>query len=67
MDFHKITHDICEVAKHWHLPVFVGLIGSVKVIPKINGQGVISGLGEIPGDNILPKEILISLSSRRGL
>ena len=67
MDLHKLAHDVCEVAKHWHLPVFVGLISSVKVIPKINGQGVISDLGEVPGDNVLPKEILNSLISRRSL
>lgn len=27
----------------------------------------ICDLGEAPGDNIIPREILISLSSRRGL
>jgi len=63
MDPHKLIHDACEVVKHWHLPVFVGLIGSVKVIPKINGQGVISDLGDL-GDNV-PATLI--LSSRRGL
>jgi len=67
MDLHKITHEIYEAAKHWHLPFLVGVFGSIRVNHRINLQSNISDLGGIPGDNILPKEILISLSSRRSL
>lgn len=67
MDMHKLTHEICEAARHWHLPLFAGLIASVWAAPKKDKQENISDLGEVPGDNILPSEILFSLSSRRVL
>lgn len=52
--------------KTLHLPLFVGLIGIIKS-RRENFKETLSDLGEVTGDNILPKEILISLSSRRGL
>lgn len=65
MDFHKVAHDICNATGHWHLPLFVGFIGSMKQTFKIKAHDDLGDLGDAPGDNILPKEILISLSSRR--
>ncbi|MCX5697034.1 MAG: hypothetical protein NTU54_03545 [Candidatus Omnitrophica bacterium] len=67
MDLHKIAHDIYEASKHWHLTLFAGLIDSIRLHSKVEERDRISGLGEVIGDNILQKEILISLSSRRGL
>ncbi|MCX5704175.1 MAG: hypothetical protein NT066_06785 [Candidatus Omnitrophica bacterium] len=57
---------IISFVKALHLPMFVGLIGTLK-IHKENLKETLGDLGEVTGDNILPKEILISLSSRRGL
>ncbi|MDI6605703.1 MAG: hypothetical protein QME65_00950 [Candidatus Omnitrophota bacterium] len=66
MDIHKLAHDVYETTRHWHLPLLVGLISSIRIAPKA-GLGIRkSDLGDVPGDNILTKEILISLSSRRG-
>lgn len=67
MDLHKLAHDVYEASKHWHLPLLAGLVGSIRIMPKADSREHISDLGEVPGDNILSKEILISLSSRRGL
>ena len=67
IDLHKTIQQICEATRHWHLPMFVGLVSSIKVNPRINTQEKISDLGDVPGDNFLPKEILNSLVSRRGL
>lgn len=58
MELQKIISGIAESVKHWQLPLFAGLTSS---------EDNNSGLGEIAGDNILPREILISLSSRREL
>jgi len=65
MDIHKLANDASEAAKH--LPLFIGLISSIRIAPKVRTEITNSDLGDVPGDNILPKEILISLSSRRGL
>lgn len=67
MDIHKISHEICEVAKHGHLPLLASLIGTFRISRKAFKQEENSDLEEVTGDNILPNEILISLSSRRGL
>ena len=67
MDLHKLAHDVCEASKPWHFPLFAGLIGSARLHGKIEFKEKISDLGEVAGDNIIRKEILISLSSRRGL
>lgn len=64
MDINKITHDILEVTKHPHLPILAGLIGYIHITPKMGAKVDSSGLGEVTGDNILPKDILISLSRR---
>lgn len=65
MDIHKLAHDASEAAKH--LPLFIGLISSIRITPKMRTEITDSDLGEVPGDNILPINILNSLSSRRGL
>lgn len=67
MDIHKLTHDICEATRHWHLPLLIGFIGYIRVRSKKDSQDCISDLGEAPGDNILPSDILFSISSRRVL
>jgi len=65
MDINKIAHEAFETARVWHFPLLLGLVCSIRVMPKDQyNQG---DLGDVPGDNILPKNILISLSSRRGL
>lgn len=66
MDIHKLIHEACEASRHGHLPVFFGLIGSIK-LHGIGSRDNYSDLGEAPGDNILPKAILNSLISRRSL
>jgi hypothetical protein len=63
MDIQKLTFEIYEFTKQWHLPLLVGFIGLAGEAGK---PGADNGLGEAPGDNILPKQILICLSSRRG-
>lgn len=63
MDMQKLSHGLCEVTKHWHLPVLIGLIDFNKLTSRTNIN--IGGPGDEMGDNILPKEILISLSSRK--
>ncbi|RJP29187.1 MAG: hypothetical protein C4533_05150 [Candidatus Omnitrophota bacterium] len=65
MDIHKLIHDTCEATKH--LPFLIGLAGSIRIMPKQNSREQIGDLGDVPGDNILPKEILNSLISRRSL
>jgi hypothetical protein len=67
MDIHKLIHEACGASGHWHLPLFVGLIGSIKLHTKIGSKDDYGDLGEAPGDNILPKAILNSLISRRSL
>lgn len=67
MDIHKITHEVLEATKHYHLPIWMGLIGYIKLKPKINLNEENSGLGDVPGDNILPSKILFSILSRRSL
>lgn len=67
MDLHKLAHEVCEAVRHWHMPVLVGLISSIKLTSKISPHLKISDLGDVPGDNILQNEILISFSSRGGL
>ena len=67
MDIHKLIHEACGATRHWHFPLLVGLIGFIKIIPKADSHERISDLGDVPGDNILPSQILISISSRRGL
>lgn len=65
MELNKLSHDIYEAVKHWHIPLLFGIIGSVKISRKVTKQEDNCGLGDTPGDNILPKEILNSLISRR--
>lgn len=67
MDIHKLIHDGCEAAKHLHFPMLLGLAGSIRIMPKQKSPEQIGDLGDVPGDNILPKEILNSLISRRSL
>ncbi len=67
MDMHKIAHDLCETTRHCHFPLIAGLIGYIRITPKKRIKEIIGDLGEVPGDNILPSEILISISSRRVL
>ena len=67
MDLHKLIHDTCEATRHWHFPLLIGLAGSIRIMPKQNSHQQIGDLGDVPGDNILPKEILNSLISRRSL
>ncbi|MDP2941052.1 MAG: hypothetical protein Q8N85_02195 [Candidatus Omnitrophota bacterium] len=66
MDIHKLAQDVYEAGKHWHLPLFFSLLGSVGFPSKMGIRDKNSDLGDAPGDNILPSEILISLSSRKG-
>ncbi len=67
MDLHKLIHDVCEATKHGHLPLLAGFIGSIRLHNKMEAKDIIGDLGDVPGDNILPKEILNSLISRRSL
>lgn len=67
MDLHKLAHDAYEATKHWHMPLLFGLVGSIKLHNKTEAKDIIGDLGDAPGDNILPKEILNSLISRRSL
>lgn len=67
MELQKIISGIAESVKHWQLPLFAGLSSVVKLKRKEGPEDNNSGLGETAGDNILPREILISLSSRREL
>lgn len=64
MDLHKIAHEVCEVSKHWHLPLFAGLISLVEKYEQ-GLKGKLSDLGDL-GDNV-PATLIKSLSSRRGL
>lgn len=63
MDLYKLTHAVCEAAKHWHLPLFVGLISSITPGSQVDPSGNISDLGDL-GDNV-PATLIKSLSSRR--
>lgn len=68
MDLHKLIHHVDEIIRggYLHFSLFAGLFGAIKgSTPDFKDQT--GDLGETPGDNFLPKEILISLSSRRGL
>ncbi len=65
MDIHKLAHDASEAAKH--LPLFLGLISSIRITPKRKTEITDGDLGDVPGDNILPLEISNSLISRRSL
>lgn len=50
MELHKLTHEIYEATRHWHLPLFLGLVSSFKLhhrAPKDN----IGDFDEAPGDN----------------
>ena len=67
MYLNKLAHDVCEAGRHWHLPFLVGMISSIRIMPKTDSHSEISDLGDVPGDNVLPKEILNSLISRRSL
>ena len=67
MDIHRLVQEACETVKHWHLPLLVGLVSFIKIVPDVSKEAKVSELGEVPGDNILPNDILTSLSSRRGL
>lgn len=66
MELHKLLQEAYETSKHWHFPVFAGLIAHLRLGREQRIHMKNSGLGEIPGDNIPPKEILDSLSFRRG-
>ena len=66
MDIHRLVQEACETAKHWHLPLLVGFVSFIKIVPDVSQEAEVSELGEVPGDNILPNDILTSLSSRRG-
>ena len=61
----KIIYDICEASRQWHLPIFAGFLGLLNTYSRETPQSGFNGLGDVPGDNILSKEILVSLSSRR--
>ena len=67
MELHKLTHDIYEAARHWYLPLYVGLIGSVRLIRRNVRKEKSSDLRDVPGDNLLPKEILNYLISPKSL
>ncbi|MCM8797303.1 MAG: hypothetical protein NC923_05450 [Candidatus Omnitrophica bacterium] len=67
MDLQKLAHDAYEASKHWHLPILFGLVGHIRLHSKMEDKDIIGDLGDAPGDNILPKEILNSLISRRSL
>lgn len=67
MDLHRLVHDACEASKHWHLPILFGLVGHIKLHSRVENKREIGDLGETPGDNVLPREILDSLISRRSL
>ena len=67
MDLHKLVHEACEVSRHWHLPLLAGFASSIKFRSKMKAEDLYSDLGDVPGDNILPKAILNSLISRRSL
>ena len=66
MQTQKLIHELCEASKHMHLPLLVGLVSYVRVTPKYL-RDKFSDLGDVPGDNVLPKVILDSLISRRSL
>jgi hypothetical protein len=66
MDFHKLPHDLADVILNGHFPFSFLLFGLFK-ISKLKHKDEISELGDVPGDNVLPKNILISLPSRKGL
>lgn len=65
MDLHRLAHDIFHTSRQTNVPFFIGLIGSLRFTFKNKDKNDLGDLGDAPGDNILPKEILISLSSRR--
>ena len=65
MDIHKLAHDIFHASRQTNVPFFIALFGSMKLSFKHKRSNDLGDLGETPGDNILPKEILIALSSRR--
>ena len=67
MELTKILQDVYEASKHWHFSLVAGLISSFKTHSGVEAKDKISDLGDVPGDNILPSQILISISSRRGL
>jgi hypothetical protein len=67
MDMHKTFHDLCQAGEHFNLPLIVGMIGSVRFNGKIKTEDKFGDLGDVPGDNVLPKKILNSLISRRSL
>lgn len=65
MDLQKLAHDIFGASGQTHLPFFLGLIAPLKMAFKMKSKDDLGDLGDVPGDNIPPKQILISLSSRR--
>ncbi len=67
MYLNKLAQDVCEASKHWYLPFLIGMVSYIRIIPKSDSRSEIGDLGDVPGDNILPKAILNSLISRRSL
>ena len=65
MDLHRLAHDIFHASRQTQVPFLIGLVGSIKLSFKSNRKDDLGDLGDTPRDSILPKEILISLSSRR--
>ena len=66
MELIKFIHQTIEVVRSSDASFLAGFIGAIKLLHATGNDETQSGLGEAPGDNILPNEILLSLSSRRG-
>jgi len=65
MDLSRLIHQIGDILKegNWHLPLFVGYLGAMKNHGSVVEEKAVD-LGNVPGDNILPKEILVSFNNR---
>jgi len=66
MDLHKLFHEVAEACKSGHFLVLAGMLGIFKLTSGFKQMDKSCGLSDAVGDNILPKNILISLSSRKG-
>lgn len=62
MDLHKLAHHMKEIFNdgHLHLPLFAVLFGIIRN-HKPDLVEKTGCLGDMPGDNILPKNILTSI------
>ena len=65
LELTKFLHHAIEVVRNSDASFLAGFIGAIKLLHATGNDETQSGLGEAPGDNILPNEILLSLSSRR--